>query len=88
MRKTDDEWMDELLRMEQAPNPDTPEKAARADEMLKRHIEIFNYLYSDGPEPDPDWKPAHPPKDEEERLRDQKEWFERTSPVMMGGLQG
>ena len=88
MKKTDDEWMDELLRMEVTPNPDTPEKAARADEMFKRHVEIFNYLYSDGPEPDPDWKPRHPPKDEEELQRDLTEWFERTSPVMMGGLRG
>ena len=88
MKKTDDEWMDELLRMQLAPNPDTPEKQARAMEMLKRYIEICNYLYSDGPEPDPDWKPLHPPKDEEERQRDIREWFERSYEIMTGGLRG
>lgn len=89
MKKTDDEWMEEMLEIRRyCPKPDTPGKEVRAREIVSRYMEIFNYLYSDGPEPDPDWKPAHPPKDEAERQRDYEEAHEMSAMVMSGGLQG
>lgn len=89
MKKTRQEWIDELVLMSETPNPDTPEKAARADEMWSRVVEISEYLSGHGPEPDPDWKPEHPPKDEAERQRDIEEYVERTTKYWLeGGIGG
>ena len=60
-----------------------PEKRARAWEMLRRRVEISRWLDGEGPEPDPDWKPEHPPRDEAERLSDLRDFVER----FRGGLR-
>lgn len=83
MSRTREEWIDEWVAMSHAPNPDTPEKRARAWEMLRRRVEISRWLDGEGPEPDPDWKPEHPPRDEAERLSDLRDFVER----FRGGLR-
>lgn len=77
MKKTREEWIAEMMLMRRQPNPDTPEKTARATEMTRRYYEIWHWLAGEGPEPDPNWKPEHPPKDEAERRRDIEEYVER-----------
>ncbi len=78
MRKARDEWLDEKLAMKRQPNPDTPEKRARALEMTERYFEIGRYLDGKGPEPGP-WNPKHPATPEE-KARDEEEYLARIMP--------
>lgn len=76
MKRTKREWMDEWVGLQDTPNPDTPEKAARAREMAERRVAILNYVNGEGPEPEWPWTPKHPAT-LEERKRDRAEATER-----------
>lgn len=77
MSKTRQEWIDEQIAMKHQPNPDTPEKRARAMEMTERYYEIEAFLHNGGPEPGP-WNPKHPATPEEKK-QDEAEYIARTT---------
>lgn len=85
MKRTKEEWLKEWADLQDTPNPDTPEKAARRREMLHRRVAILNYVNGEGPEPEWPWKPQHPATTEE-RANDRKEATERFFQDVQGGI--
>lgn len=76
MKRTPEQWIAEAVEMNKTPNPDTPEKAARAREMFARLNAILAFLGGMGPEPEWPWSPEHPATPEE-READEREWMGR-----------
>lgn len=77
---THDEAIDEMVELELTfPIPPfAGDEAVRARETSRRLAELSNFIYSDGPEPKPGWKPSVPSPTGAERERIAQHWDDAT----------
>ena len=55
--------------------PCTPDEEIRAQETCRRKLELFAYIFKDGPEPAANWKPSVPSPTGAERDRHKNYWL-------------